>query len=143
MTIQTQDLTWKRGACAPSLVMTFGDGFDDVRVRVFSTNGPQEAIGNMLAFTATLADDTLVVTDAPSGTVSFDPTSEQTALLTPNLNGKPRNLFTVEVKAGGVWTKRIEGPIFADGGGPIPVTGDGTFHSAVEDFYEAHPDYPS
>jgi hypothetical protein len=137
--IQTNDFTWQRGKTA-RLVMTLGAGFSDVRLRVFSTVGSQGPVGNTLAFAATLDDDEMEIPDAPSGTVAFTASADQTLLLTPNSSrGEPRNLYRVEVQSNGVWTTRLQGTVSANGGA-IPVTADGGLHDGVVDYYANHPD---
>jgi hypothetical protein len=114
---QSNDLSWTRGSTDP-LVMTLGSGITDVRIRVFNEDG------NALAFTALLSDATVEITDAPTGKVTFTPTSTQTNKLSPNDKGSPRNTYTVEVKKGGAWLDILEGYIYADGG-PIAVVPPG------------------
>jgi hypothetical protein len=115
MTIQTYDLTWVRGSVTP-LILALGAGFTDVRIRAYKSGG------DLLAFSQVLADATLDVTDAPSGTVTFTPTADMTNALTPNNLGVPQNLYTVETKVGGLWNVVLSGTLGAVGGGGIGVT---------------------
>jgi hypothetical protein len=112
MTSTTLNTSFAIGSADNSLSVTLKDElgvdlvFTDVRIRVYRD------FGRKLIFTSVLSDAEIAVDGSK---ITWTPSLAQSNMLRATVDGRPANVYTLEVKVGGSWSERCRGSIDADG----------------------------